>query len=463
MMIILAAPTRSGDNVWGNGLPMRAVSFLDRQIQTESNARTYPRRLPIVIDKAEGLWVTDVNDKVYMDCLAGAGTLVLGHNHPVVIDALRWHLDEGRPMIALDLPTPTKDAFVEALLSTLPCPLRDGKIHFCSPSGSDAVEAAVKLVKIATGRRGILAFSGGYHGHTHGSLAMMGNRGPKRAISGLMPDVQFMPFPYCYRCPFGRATACGDDRSDPPCQHLLRAMVHDPNSGLPPLAGALVEVVQGEGGVIPSNPAWMRAMADTLKNEAALIVDEVQTGWGRTGKLYAFEHSGVCPDVVVLAKAIGGGLPLAVIIYRRELDCWESGAHAGTFRASQMAMAAGLATLKHIQDAGLAENAEVMGRRLCSRLKELQTKHPFIGDVRGVGLMLGMEIVAPEADATGRPATDGARARRLQTALLAQGVIAELGGRDDAVLRLLPPLNITLRETDLIADAITAACGNVAA
>lgn len=435
-----------------------STAYLDRQAETESNARTYPRKLPLAIRRGEGLYVIDVDGRRYMDCLCGAGTLALGHNHPAVVAALREHLDAGYPLHTLDLTTPVKHQFVDELLSTLPSHFANGaRIQFCSPSGSDAVEAAIKLVKTATGRQGIVAFHGGYHGQTHGALALMGNLGPK--VPGLMPDVHFQPFPYAYRCPMGKSK-CGDCT----CGGFTRNALTDPEGGMLRPAGMILEVVQGEGGAIPSNAGWLgeiRSIANDRK--IPLIFDEVQTGWGRTGKMYAFEHAGVLPDVLVLSKAIGGGLPLAVIVYREELDVWKPGAHAGTFRGNQLAMAAGLATLRHIRENDVLGNVEAMSERFTRRLRDLQNDHPFIGDVRGRGLMLGMEIVDPDgADAMGRPLGDGATARKLQAACFADGLMVELGGRNGAVMRLLPPLNITAGQVDDVCAVIGRACHAVA-
>lgn len=451
------------------GRGMNNQGYLDRQAARESNARTYPRHLPIVIDKAQGIHVTDVDGKVYLDCLCGAGALTLGHNHPVVVAALREHLDSGRPMMTLDLSTPIKDAFVESLMATLPPALgRNGRIQFCAPSGSDAIEAALKLVKVATGRRGILAFSGGYHGHGHGALAMMGERSPKTAISGLMPDVHFLPFPYPFRCQFGSVESCGcaaGAADSSACSHFMKSVLSDPLSGLPPIAAAMVEPVQGEGGVHPAPPSWLRGLAEaTTAQGIVLIVDEVQTGWGRTGRLYGFEHAGIVPDVVVLSKAIGGGLPMAVIVYRGDLDKWQPGAHAGTFRGNQMAMAAGTATLKYILENDLPAHAATMGMRLRARLDALLTRYDFFGEIRGLGLMLGVEIVSPrDSDALGRPAPDGTLARRLQAAFFRHGLIVELGGRNASVVRLLPPLTITPAEVDAVAAAFETAVAEVSA
>ena len=437
--------------------PQNALSareYLDCQAQTESNARSYPRKLPLAIRRAEGLYVSDVDGRVFMDCLCGAGTLALGHNHPATLAAIRKHLDEGYPLHSLDLTTPVKHRFVEEIFSTLPAQFASkARIQFCSPSGADAVEAAIKLVKTATSRSGMIAFHGGYHGQTHGALALMGNLGPK--VPGLMPDVQFHRYPYAYRCPMSNqaCTHCT-------CSKFSLITLSDPEAGTMLPAGMILEIVQGEGGVIPAPTEWLqeiRCICD--EKRVPLIIDEVQTGWGRTGTMYAFEESGILPDVIVLSKAIGGGLPLAVIVYREELDVWKPGAHAGTFRGNQLAMATGLATLQHIREYNILDNVQSMSARFMDHLLTLQKRHAFIGDVRGKGLMLGMEITDPaHTDEIGRPKGDGALARQLQAACFSEGLIVELGGRHGAVMRLLPPLNVTATEVDAICGAIARAC-----
>lgn len=437
--------------------PMRSSRYyLDRQQESESNARTYPRRLPIAIRKAKGLYLTDADGKVFMDCLCGAGTLALGHNHPVVVEAIQTHLAEGYPLHTLDLTTPVKDQFVEELFATLPPAFAArAKIHFCGPSGSDAVEAAIKLVKTATGRRSILAFQGGYHGQTHGTLALMGNLGPKTQVAGLMPEVHFLPFPYEYRCPPGSGAFDARFGSD-----HIEYVLDDPESGITPPAGMVLEVVQGEGGSIPGPDGWLREVRRiTRERQIPLVIDEIQTGWGRTGKMYAFEHADIIPDVLVLSKAIGGGLPMAVIVYDKSLDVWQPGAHTGTFRGNQLAMSAGLATLHYLLAHDIPAHADRMGARLRERLLELQQPFPFLGDVRGRGLMLGVEVVDPEkTDRWGRPPYDGDRARRVQQECFRRGLIVEVGGRHGSVLRFLPPLIVTETEVAAIADVVAAAC-----
>lgn len=426
--------------------------YLERQAGRESNARSYPRRLPLALSKAKGIYVQDTDGRTYIDCLAGAGALTLGHNHPVVLDAIRQLLQDGVPFQTLDLTTPVKDRFVDALFDALPKAFAEGaRIQFCGPSGADAVEAAVKLVKTATGRRTILSFHGAYHGMTHGGLALTGHLSPKAAVSGLMPDVQFLPYPYEYRCPFGVGGEEGHRLSSTYIERLL----DDPNSGVVSPAGVILEVVQGEGGVIPSPDAWLREIRRiTRERNIPLIVDEIQTGLGRTGSLFAFERAGISPDVVVLSKAIGGGLPLSVVVYRAELDQWQPGAHAGTFRGNQMAMAAGAATIECVRTHRLDQHAQVMGERLLSHLRHAQAAVRSFGDVRGRGLMIGVEIVDINGcpDARGMYPAAPELARRIQAQALNLGLILELGGRNGSVVRFLSPLIVTPEDIDTIAS-----------
>ncbi|MCG9891561.1 MAG: aspartate aminotransferase family protein [Thermosynechococcaceae cyanobacterium MS004] len=429
-----------------------STQYLDRQSCRESNARSYPRRIQLAIKQAHGIYITDVDGRQYFDCLAGAGTLTLGHNHPVVIQAIREVLDNGLPLHTLDLTTPVKDQFVEELFAALPPRLaEEGRIQFCGPSGADAVEAAIKLVKTATGRRSILSFHGGYHGMTHGALSMTGNLKAKEAITGLMPDVHFLPYPYLYRCPFGLE----GEMSHRVSSHYIESVLSDPESGIVPPAGMILEVVQGEGGVIPAPDEWMREIRRiTQQQNIPLIVDEIQTGFGRTGKLFALEHSGITPDVLLLSKAIGGSLPLSVVVYHKSLDQWAPGAHAGTFRGNQMAMAAGVATLRFTLENRLMDHAQRVGDRLQEHLRHIQKQTTCIGEVRGRGLMVGVEIVNSLGNANQRGVYphDGQIARQIQAECIRRGLIVELGGRFSSVVRFLPPLIVTAEQIDSICE-----------
>ncbi|MFF5481785.1 diaminobutyrate--2-oxoglutarate transaminase family protein [Streptomyces sp. NPDC012935] len=362
--------------------------ILRRQSARESSARTYARALPIVPVRARGLTIEGADGRRYLDCLSGAGTLALGHNHPVVLEAIRKVLDSGAPLHVLDLATPVKDAFITELFRTLPPGLADhARVQFCGPAGTDAVEAAFKLVRAATGRTGMLAFTGAYHGMTAGALEASGGAFDVR--------VARLPYPQDYRCPFG----VGGEHGAELAARWTESVLDDPKSGVPRPAGMILEPVQGEGGVIPAPDAWLRRMRQiTADRSIPLIADEVQTGVGRTGSFWAVGHSGVTPDVMVLSKAIGGSLPLAVIVYRDELDAWQPGAHAGTFRGNQLAMAAGTATLAYVRENRLAERAADLGSRMLQQLQGMSGDFACIGDVRGRGLMIGVEVVEPQGE-----------------------------------------------------------------
>ncbi|WP_095145761.1 aspartate aminotransferase family protein [Pseudomonas sp. Irchel s3b6] len=434
--------------------------LLARQSRQESNARSYPRRIPLALKRARGLYVEDVEGRRFIDCLAGAGTLALGHNHPVVIEAIQQVLADELPLHTLDLTTPVKDQFVQDLFGLLPAALAgEAKIQFCGPTGTDAVEAALKLVRTATGRSTVLSFQGGYHGMSQGALSLMGSLGPKKPLGALLGNgVQFMPFPYDYRCPFG----LGGERGVKANLHYLENLLNDPEAGVQLPAAVIVEAVQGEGGVIPADLDWLRGLRRiTEQAGVALIVDEIQSGFARTGKMFAFEHAGIIPDVVVMSKAIGGSLPLAVVVYRDWLDTWLPGAHAGTFRGNQMAMAAGSAVMRYLIEHKVADHAQVMGERLAAHLRLLQQDFAQLGDIRGRGLMLGVELVNPagEADAQGHPPAFGQLAPRVQRECLKRGLILELGGRHGCVVRFLPPLIITADEIDRVAEIFGRALG----
>ncbi len=422
-------------------------SLLASQERRESSARSYPRRLPLAIKKAEGVHVTDMDGKTYIDCLAGAGTLALGHNHEVVNTAIQDVLQSNVPLHTLDFTTPVKEKFVDELFDALPSSFaKKAKIQFCGPTGGDGIEAALKLVKTATGNRSILSFQGGYHGSTHGTLSVSGTLGPKENIHALVPDTHFLPYPYEYRCPFGMG-AEGHKVGSTYIENLL----DNPESGIVSPAGVIVEVVQGEGGSVPAPIEWLKEIRRiTRERDIPLIIDEVQTGLGRTGKMFAFEHAGIEPDVLVLSKAIGGSLPLSVMVYDKRLDQWEAGAHIGTFRGNQMGMATGQASLKYIKENQLPEQAGVNGTYFMKQLKAIQQDVPSMGDVRGRGLMMGIEIIDPKknADSIGSYPVAPELASKIQQECFKRGLILEVGGRFGSVIRLLPPLIITQGQID---------------
>ncbi|MFF4223246.1 aminotransferase class III-fold pyridoxal phosphate-dependent enzyme [Streptomyces sp. L500] len=434
MTALVAARPLTAPHVDGELPGPLSAELLARQELRESNARTYPRHLPIALAEGSGSFVRDVDGNVFIDFLAGAGVLSLGHNHPEVVASVTRQL--GLLAHGLDFPTPAKDAFTEAQLSMLRPELREKmKIHFCGPTGANAVEAAVKLCKTATGRGDVVSFRGGFHGSTHAAMALSGLVSAKRNVPNTMPGVHFFPY----------------NRAEP-----LEQALTDSLGGIPPPAAVLLELVQGEGGVVPARPEFVRRVRELTRDLGVpLVVDEVQTGCGRTGTWFAFEQYGIEPDVVVASKALSGiGMPVAVILYDAALDTWEAGAHIGTFRGNQLAFAAGVEAIRVIRRDDVLGNVRRRGEQIAGRLAPL-TGRPGVREVRGRGLMWGVELADP---VTGRPATGAASAA--QAHALRHGLIVELGGRDDCVVRILPPLNVTAEVVDtacsILVDAITA-------
>ena len=425
--------------------------------QRESNARNYAVTFPTLFTSGEGIWLQDHTGKKYIDCLSCAGALSLGHNHPEVKQALLNFLASGHVQQVLDLTTPAKHQFINRLFNLLPPTFAQrAKIHFCSPCGADAVEAAMKLVRFATQRQPIVAFHGAYHGMTRGALAAMGNLFSKVNAGVGAEHIHFAPFPYRYRCPFGT----DGQETDQLSIDYLKNLLDDPESGVAKPAGVLVEVVQGEGGCIPASAEWLRALRElTQQHQIPLIIDEVQTGLCRTGSMFAFQQAGIVPDVLILSKAVGGGYPLSLIVYDQALDVWPKGIHDGTFRGNQIAMAAGEKTMEILQRDRLDDHARNMGEKLSAGLHALAALHPEFGDIRGRGLMLGVEIIHPHGELGGQ--RNGELARRIKEAAFQRGMLLETGGRHAAVLRFLPPLiigaqdvdNILNRLADAIADA----------
>ncbi|KFU77701.1 diaminobutyrate aminotransferase apoenzyme [Amycolatopsis lurida] len=418
----------------------RSAEYLEHQRQWESSARAYPRHLPIAIAGAAGSYLWDVDGNVFLDFLAGAGVLSLGHNHPELVRAATEQLHVLTH--GLDFPTPSKREFVDAQLSMLPPGLRSRtRMHFCGPGGANAVDAAIKLCKTATGRGDLVSFQGGFHGSSHAAMALTGLVAQKRPIANGVPGVHFFPYSYCARCPVGLSP----DTCETNCVGLLERSLRDPNGGIPLPAAVILEMVQGEGGIIPADRDFVRRVRElTAELDIPLVVDEVQTGCGRTGTWFAFEHYDIEPDVIIASKALSGmGLPVAMIFYDRRLDGWAPGAHSGTFRGNQAAFAAGAAAVQVVRRDDVLGNVRQRGRQLARRLDVLHD-HVWVHEVRGLGLMWGIELADPR---DGRPA--GGYARAVQAHALRHGLIVELGGRDDSVIRLMPPLTVTAEEIEL--------------
>ncbi len=424
--------------------------FTGRQNDFESSARSYPRRFPVALKKAKGSWVEDVEGNKYLDFLCGAGTLALGHNDDMVNQAMIDLLKSDAPLHTLDLTTPVKDRFVQTVFSLLPEELRaKAKIQFCSPSGTDAVDAAIKLCKTATGRSTIIAFSGGYHGMGHGALSLTGNLNAKNKVANLMPGVQFMPYPYSYRCPFGLGGQKGTDA----CCAYFERLLKDPESGITLPAAVILEPIQGEGGVIPAPVEFLQTVRRVTKELGIpMIADEIQCGLGRSGKVFAFEYADIVPDVILISKAIGGSQPMSVVVYDSSLDKWTAGAHAGTFRGNQLAMAAGTVVLERISKKEFLFDVARKGNKIKAAMEKLKDEVSIIGDVRGRGLMIGVEFIDPngEKDLMGNPPASGEIAAKVQKLCFDNRLIMEKGGRNGSVMRCLCALNVSDEEIDIM-------------
>ncbi|MBE6355743.1 MAG: aminotransferase class III-fold pyridoxal phosphate-dependent enzyme [Lentisphaerae bacterium] len=431
-----------------SGNPVTNAEYMSRQEETESNARSYPRKFPCSLVKARGSWVEDVEGNRYLDFLCGAGTLALGHNDPEINQAMINMISSEAPLHALDMMTPAKDRFVHKLLSLLPQKMQGNvKIQFCSPSGTDATDAAIKLCKTATGRSSVIAFSGGYHGMGHGALALTGNIGAKEKVRALMPDVQFFPYPYSYRCPFG----LGGDAGTRACCEFFERTLKDPESGITKPAAVILEPIQGEGGVIPAPVEFLQTVRRVTEELGIpMIVDEIQCGVGRSGKFFAFEYADIVPDVILVSKAIGGTQPMSVVIYNKALDQWQPGAHAGTFRGNQLAMCAGTVVMERVAQEEFLAEVRKKGDYLREKMIALKEKVSIIGDIRGKGLMSGCEFVDPKgcADSLGSLPASGEIAALVQKRCFENKLIMEKGGRHGSVMRCLCALNVSWDELE---------------
>jgi len=406
---------------------------LEEQAAIESSARFYPQGLPIALEEGRGATLRDVDGNVFIDFFAGAGVLNVGHGNSHVLAAATRQ--QSLLVHALDFPTQARLRLMRSLKPLLPGDLaRTGRFHFGGPTGSDAIEAAIKLARGYTGRTGIIAFQGSYHGMTGEALAATSSASRRPAIASA---VDFLPYPYSYRSPLGLP----EDDCWHACIQMLETCLTDPLSGIPKPAAVLIEPIQGEGGTIVPPAGFLPALRQlTSDHEVLLVVDEIQTGFGRTGDMFACEHEGISPDIVTLSKALGGiGFPLACIAYDERLDGWEPGAHIGTFRGHQVAMAAGAAAIEYMEEVDLVGHARDLGESALAFLLAETRTLAAVGEVRGRGLLIGVELVLDQETKEPWPEL----AHTLRRACAERGLIFEIGGHFENVVRFLPPLVIS--------------------
>jgi diaminobutyrate-2-oxoglutarate transaminase len=402
---------------------MSSLAALDVFDRRESEVRGYIRAFPTVFDRATGSTLVDADGREYLDFFAGAGVLNYGHNNPAFTRALIEYLERDGIIHGLDMATSAKQAFIEAFERIVLQPRGlDHKLQFTGPTGANAVEAALKVARQATGRSTVVAFTNAFHGLSLGSLAATGNSHYRSAAGVGLDDVARLPYD-------------GYLGADVDTLDLFEKMLDDPGSGLDLPAAVIVEAVQGEGGINVAGATWLRRLRElTAARGILLILDEIQAGVGRTGAFFAFEESGIVPDIVTVSKSISGsGLPMSLVLLRPEVDVWKPGAHTGTFRGNNLAFVSARVALEtYWADSAFTEAIAAKSALLREELERIAGDHPEQGFVvRGRGLMYGL-------------ACDGDRtlAGRISKAAFGRGLVIETSGAFDEVLKFLPALTI---------------------
>lgn len=418
--------------------------LLEEQSRLEGSIVSYPKSFPMAINRAKGAIIEDVDGNHLIDFFSSAGVVNLGHCNEEILEYTSQQ--QSRLIHALDYPTRLKLDVIKDILSCLPEDMADQyKVSFVGPTGADAVEAAVKLAKIKTGRDNIIAFRGGYHGMTTTALALTSNTRFRSKFKSLDANVHFIPYAYCYRCPVKKTPdTCHTD-----CVDYLGEVLENTFSGIVKPAAVILEPIQGEGGIVVPPPGYLEKIAQVAKeNDVLTIFDEVQAGFFRSGRFLSFLHSDARPDIITMSKGLGGvGFPIAAILYKKEIEAWSTGDHVGTFRGNQVSLAGAKGAFDFVRKHNLIAHIDNISILLNGKLKALQDEFEVIGDIRGKGLMIGVEIVDDRQTKKPAPQT----AKRIRDNCFQRGLIIELGGYHDNVLRLLPPLIIT---PDILTDAV---------
>jgi 4-aminobutyrate aminotransferase len=427
------------------GQRARSVIERDQKVLSPSYTRPYP----LVAERGAGAMVTDVDGNRFLDFNAGIAVVATGHCHPRVVAAIREQAGRLIHMSGTDFYYENMVELAERLAGTVPggVPRR----VFFGNSGAEAVEAAIKLARYSTGRDQFVAFLGAFHGRTLGALSLTASKAvQRRGFGPLVPGAHHVPYAYCYRCPYHRqAETCAVE-----CVGAIEGLLR---TALPPeeVAGIVFEPIQGEGGyVVPPQKFFDELERVARAHGLLLIADEVQSGMGRTGKMWASEHFHLAPDILTVAKGIASGLPLSATLARADLMSWKPGAHASTFGGNPVSVAAALVTLE-LLEAELLENAARLGAHLIARLREWPARFPCVGDVRGLGLMIGVELVRNRQTRAKAPEL---RDRLVQMAF-EHGLLI-LGAGENTV-RLSPPLTITRDQANFALETLEGCLGAI--
>jgi len=387
----------------------------------ESEVRGYCRSFPVMFNKAQGSYLFDQEGKQYIDFLMGAGTLNYGHNNPLMKKALIDYIQADGLVHGLDMYSKAKERFLEVFEQFILKPREfEYKVQFTGPTGTNAVEAALKLARRCTGRTNIVAFTNAFHGVTLGSVAATANEHFRNAAGINLGNITHVP--YC--------NYMGDEMDS---LAYLRQILEDKSSGLDDPAAILVETVQGEGGINVASAKWLRGLERICRDhDILLIVDDIQMGCGRTGSFFSFEEAGITPDIITLSKSLSGyGLPFSVVLMKPELDQWEPGEHNGTFRGNNLAFVTSAEMLSvYWRDNTFSKRVREKGELMAARLRKLQEKYDWVVDVRGRGMVWGVEVSPP------------ALSEVVTKAAFQGGLIIETSGSEDQVVKFLPCLAI---------------------
>ncbi|MFN8008761.1 MAG: acetyl ornithine aminotransferase family protein [Terriglobia bacterium] len=398
---------------------------------------SYSRPYPLVAREAQGMIVTDMDGNRFLDFSAGIATCSTGHCHPRIVRVIQEQAASLIHMSGTDFYYPQLSELAQKLAEVMPGN-RDKKVYFGN-SGAEAIEAALKLARYATGRHRFIAFYNAFHGRTYGALSLTASKTVQRRRFGpFLEGVTHLPFLSAYRCPHGLAPQPCSER----CMYQLEEFVF--KQLVPPeeVAGIMVEPIQGEGGYVVPPRNFLGVLKETAERYGILLIaDEVQTGMGRTGKMLAMEQFEVVPDIIVLAKGIASGLPLGAIVASSQIMTWPPGSHASTFGGNPISCAAALETIRLLEE-GLMRNAEIVGKSLKVGLESMAGRHPMMGDIRGFGLMLGIELVKDRsAKQRAGEWRDMAVQRCFRKGLL-------LLGCGENTIRLMPPLIVNQNQAD---------------
>lgn len=403
--------------------------------------RVVGRYSPVVVDRGEGIYVWDLAGNRYMDFTSGIAVANTGHSHPKVVAAIQTQaakiIHAQQNILAHE---PMMAAAVE-LTATLPAKLNQ---VFWANSGAEAIEGAIKLAKVATGRPGIIAFRGAFHGRTHAAMSVTSSRAKVRGhYEPLLSSIYYAPYPYLLRSPYKGAPEDADLKYFDELEQLFDTMVMPDD-----VAAMLMETVAGEGGYLFPTKRWVQKVRELCdRHGILLIMDEIQTGVGRTGKMWGFEHFDVVPDIITAAKGLGSGMPVSAVVSDKAImDKWAPGAHGGTYGGNAVCTAAVRATFEVMREERIVENSAAMGQLLMDGLRDIQADYPIIGEVRGLGLMVAVEFVTPDGSANGA-AVASVIGRCLEHRLL----LINCGTYDQAI-RVVPPLVVN---ADQIADFLT--------